>query len=248
MPIDRHAQELLERYPDDLDPAEGEALAAIAARDPDVAAILSELDALEAERPPGEWAPAQVRVRLEPEARARMDAVLARRVADAEPARRPTTTPPPWWMVVAALFAVTLVWWSVQPTPPPGVRLRGDAWVGTATLFALDPDGPLPLNAERPVDAPIVFQVMINTDAHLLLIEERGAQHNVVWPQAELTWEVGPGVHMLEPPGSSPEFFADRPGDATYVLYAGRDRLDPDHLEGARRLDSVSVRWRVPAP
>jgi len=245
MAIDPTVLELLERYPGDLDDAERSSLASAAIADPDVAAIVGELDALEADRPDEEWPPEEVGVQLGDEARARMDGILAERAAAV---RAPAANARPrarWLTAVAAALALGLAWWTFTPDPP-GVRYRGD-WAGTAELIVLD-GGSLADDAEQPIDRPIRFQVLTNTEVFLVLVEARGGTETVVWPRGGERWHVSSGLHALQPGGASADYTPEGAGEARYVLYGSADALDVGDLSEARELDSVTVRWKAAIP
>ncbi len=111
-------------------------------------------------------------------------------------------------------------------------RIDGQLWVMGETRVQ---DG----DARR-ADAPVTFRAVLERDAALVLLETQGEKTWVVHPAPGDAWVVPAGTHLLQPPGSSPEYTPGSAGPATYTLVASQPD-DPITVPDGRFVPSVEA-------
>lgn len=244
MPIDGRIEELLARYPDQLDDAELAELRAAGERDPEVEQLMDRLHEVEGLLGPGSDALISASAALSPGGeralQRTLDDVDASVVTDRSRVVQLQPRSGRWragWTALAAMLllgisVVLVIELEDSGRLDEGGLLPGSAeGLGAASDLQLRGDVPdLTGNLEfessaavvqgmgRPLDQSVVFVVLVSLPAHLALLETLGGETHVLHPSAGGTWRLEAGTHRVEPrPGAS----AYRPamaGDASYAL------------------------------
>jgi hypothetical protein len=260
VPRDGRLDELLERYPDQLDDDELAELRAAAEADPDVDAAMDAIHRAEALLTGSEPAP------LSEQGEQRLDALVdeakgwstggatpTAKVSDLAEARRrrhwliarPAATALAALLLVAAGFMVRD---QFRPESPEWTT-RGDEDRVDGELVLMG-QRRLVERELRSTQAPITFRAVMEGSASLVLLESQAGQTFVLFPEPGDAWVVDVGTTMVTGV-DSPLYRPARPGPAVYTLLGSLPEapipVPPDRRvhSAAALLDAQEGTWIV---
>ncbi len=247
MAVDPRMEELLERYPSELDDAELAALRAAAEQDPDVAAAMDALLLVDAA-----FDDTDLHAELSPAGQRKLDANLravkawtlgpaaptearADNVVDFAAARSRRMAMVGLAIAAAVLVAVGFAargWFAPRGPgggydPYHGGTKGDDDSAGPSLEGQIQIQGALRVQDgdSVPADQPVLFTIRLEDAASIALLEIQEGVTSVMWPAPGYQWVGVVGNNRLAPPGTDGSYTPARPGTATYVLVGKQGEL-----------------------